>query len=67
MRAFILVHFAADTDLSKAQHALGRPGITALDLVMGPYNAIVTCDVADMADLSKLSLVLTQGRASGKA
>jgi len=33
MRAFILVHFAADTDLSKAQHALGRPGITALDLV----------------------------------
>lgn len=58
MRAYILVHFAADADVSKARHALSRPGITGLDLVMGPYDAIVTCDVADMAELSKLSLAV---------
>jgi len=58
MRANILVHFAADADVSKAQHALSRPGITGLDLVMGPYDAIVTCDVSDMAELGKLSLAI---------
>ena len=58
MRAYILVHFAANTDVSKARHALNRPGITGLDLVMGPYDAIVTCDVADMAELSKVSLAV---------
>jgi hypothetical protein len=58
MRAYILVHFAADADLSKARHALNRPGITSLDLVMGPYDAIVTCEVADMAELSKVSLTV---------
>jgi len=58
MRAYILVHFAPDTDLSKARHALSRPGIAALDLVMGPYDAIVTCDVADMAELGKLSVMV---------
>ena len=49
MRAYILVHFAADADVSKARHVLSRPGITGLDLVMGPYDAIVTCDVAGRA------------------
>jgi uncharacterized protein with GYD domain len=58
MRAYILVHFAADADLAKARHALNRPGISALDLVMGPYDAIVTCEVADMAELSKVSLAV---------
>jgi hypothetical protein len=58
MRACILVHFAADADLSKARHALSRPGITSLDLVTGPYDAIVTCDVADMAGLSKVALAV---------
>jgi DNA-binding Lrp family transcriptional regulator len=56
MRAYILVHFAADADLSKARHALNRPGVAALDLVMGPYDAIVTCDVADMAELGQLAV-----------
>ena len=58
MRAYILVHFAADADLSKARHALSRPGVTALDLIMGPYDAIVTCDVADMSELSTLSVMV---------
>jgi uncharacterized protein with GYD domain len=58
MRAYVLVHFAADADLSKARHALNRPGVAALDLVMGPYDAIVTCEVADMAELSKLALMV---------
>ena len=58
MRAYILVHFAADADLSKARHALNRPGVAGLDLVMGPYDAIVTCEVADMAELSKLSMLV---------
>jgi uncharacterized protein with GYD domain len=58
MRAYILVHFAADADLTKARHALSRPGVAALDLIMGPYDAIVTCEVADMAELSKLSVMV---------
>jgi hypothetical protein len=58
MRAYILVHFVADADLSQARHALHRPGVSALDLVMGPYDAIVTCDVADMNELGKVALAV---------
>ena len=56
MRAYILVHFAADADLSKARHALSRPGIASVDLVMGPYDAIVTCEVADLAELGRVAM-----------
>lgn len=58
MRAYILVHFAADADLSKARHALERPGIASVELVMGPYDAIVTCDVADLNELSRLAMMV---------
>ena len=55
MRAYVLIRFAPDTDLSKVHHALNRPGITSLDLVMGPYDAIVSCETADYAELAALS------------
>ena len=55
MRAYVLVRFAPDTDLSKVHHALDRPGITSLDLVMGPYDAIVRCETADYAQLAELA------------
>ncbi len=55
MRAFILVRFAADADLAEARHALDRPGIRSVDMVMGPYDAIVTCEAADFAALGELA------------
>jgi uncharacterized protein with GYD domain len=58
MRAYILVQFAQDADLSRARHALDRPGITAVDLVMGPYDAIVTCEVTDLAALGELAMMV---------
>ena len=58
MRAYILVQFAPNADLAKARHALNRPGITALDLVIGPYDAIVTCEAADLAALGELAMAV---------
>ena len=55
MRAYLLVKFAHDADLSNASHALRRPGIASVDLVMGPYDAIVVCEAADFAALQDLS------------
>lgn len=55
MRAYILVSFETKTDLSKVKHALNRPGIAAIDLVMGPYDAIVSCETADFAALAQLA------------
>lgn len=55
MRAYILVRFEHTVDLSKAHHALQRPGITSVDLVMGPYDAVVTCEAADYAALSEVA------------
>ena len=55
MRAYILIKLSADADLSNVQQALQRPGVTSVDLVMGPYDVIVSCDVANFAALSALA------------
>jgi hypothetical protein len=54
-RAYVLVHFALNTDLSQIHQALTRPDITAVDLVMGPDDAIVSCETADYEQLATLS------------
>jgi uncharacterized protein with GYD domain len=55
MRAYILVRFTPDTDVAKARHALSQPGISAVDLVMGPYDAVVTCEAGDFAQLGEIA------------
>lgn len=56
MKAYVLVKFESNADLSQARHALGAPGILSLDLVMGPYDAISLIEGKDLnvlADLAK--------------
>jgi hypothetical protein len=55
MRAYVLVNFEASADLAKAQHALDRPGVTSVDLVLGPYDAVVSLDVPDYRRLVELA------------
>lgn len=55
MRAFILVRFRPDTDLSQVHHAVRQPGVKSVDLVMGPFDAIVTCEAADFDGLATVS------------
>lgn len=55
MRAHVLVDFNPGADLAKAHHALNRPGVTAVDLVLGPHDAIVTVEAPDFAHLSQLA------------
>lgn len=55
MRAYILVNFQSNTDLSKVRHAMTKPGVVGVDLTMGPYDAIVTCEVADFAQLAEMA------------
>ncbi len=55
MRAYLLVQFNADADLSRAQHALNQPGVERVDLVLGPYDAVVTVAANDFAELSQLA------------
>jgi uncharacterized protein with GYD domain len=51
MRAYVLVRFNPDVDIAKAHHALDRPGVKSVDLVMGPYDAIVSIEAKDYAGL----------------
>ena len=55
MRAYLLVKFKTDADLSQAQHALGEAGVSSVDLVMGPYDAVVNIEVDDFAALAALA------------
>jgi AsnC-like helix-turn-helix protein len=55
VRAYILVRFENKADLSRIPHAMNQPGIKSVDLTMGPYDAIVTVEVADFAQLGELA------------
>jgi hypothetical protein len=53
--AYILIRFRADTDLSEVLQALKQPGIESIDLVMGPYDAIVKCQAPDFRSLGEIA------------
>ncbi len=55
MYAYVLVRFNPEADLAKAHHALKRPGVEAVDLVMGPYDAIARIQADDYAGLSQIA------------
>jgi hypothetical protein len=55
MKAYILVKFASDADLEKVRHAVSEPGIKGLDLIIGPYDAVVAVQTENFAALGKLA------------
>jgi len=55
MKAYVLVKFEPNADLSQAKHALGAPGILSLDLVMGPYDSITIIEGEDLKTLADLA------------
>ncbi len=55
MKAYVLVKFEPDADLSKANHALSEPGVEKMDLVLGNWDAIACIVADDMAALSKVA------------
>lgn len=55
MKAYVLIKFNPGADVAKATHALKEPGVESIDQILGIYDAIVTLQVKDMAQLSKLA------------
>ena len=53
--AYILVKLAPEADVAKVSHALEEPGIKGLDMTLGPWDAFVRCEAADIAALGRLS------------
>jgi DNA-binding Lrp family transcriptional regulator len=53
--AYILVKLAPDADMSKVSHALQEPGVKALDMTLGPWDAFVRCEAEDIAALGRLA------------
>ncbi|MBI2862495.1 MAG: Lrp/AsnC ligand binding domain-containing protein [Chloroflexi bacterium] len=53
--AYVLVKFNPSADLGKVQHALQQPGVKGIDMLLGPYDAFVRCEAADMAALGALA------------
>jgi hypothetical protein len=53
--AYVLVKLAPTADVSKVSHALQEPGIKGLDMVLGPWDAFVRCEAADVAALGRLA------------
>jgi len=55
VKAYVLVKFEPNADLSQAKHALGAPGVLSLDLVMGPYDSISVIEGADLNALAYIA------------
>ena len=55
MRAYIFIKFEADANLDKIQHALMEPQIINIDMIMGPYDAVVNVDAENLDSLGKLA------------
>jgi len=55
MKAYILCKFAPDADMAQVRHAVSEPGIKGLDLIMGPYDAVVSVQTENFAALGKLA------------
>ena len=55
MRAYLLVTFNPDADLTAVRHAMNQPGVDKLDLLLGPYDAVVSVSTADFAELTELA------------
>jgi len=53
--AYILVKLAPTADVAKVPHALREPGIKGVDMVLGPWDAFVRCEAADVAALGRLA------------
>jgi hypothetical protein len=53
--AYILVKLAPSADIAKVSHALQEPGIKGLDMTIGPWDAFVRCEAADVAALGRLA------------
>ena len=55
MKAYLLVKFAPDADVSNAIHALKQPAVLGIDLVIGPYDAVVRVHADDYDGLAELT------------
>ncbi len=55
LTAYLLVKVEGGSNIEKIDHVRKRPEVRDLTLVLGPYDAIVRCEVEDMNGLSKLA------------
>lgn len=55
MHAYVLIRFNADANLANAHHALSRPGVESVELVLGPYDAVARIQADTFAGLSAIA------------
>lgn len=53
--AYVLIKLAPNADLQKVSHAMSEPGVTAVDMILGPWDAVIRCEAADVQALGRLS------------
>ncbi len=55
MTAYILVKLAHSADISKARHSLQQPGVKSVDLILGPWDALVRCEADSVEGVGRLA------------
>ena len=56
MKAYIFIKLEPRANVEKIDHALSESKIKNIELIMGPYDAIVTVEAKDIEELGKLSM-----------
>ena len=54
-KAYVLIKFESNADLSQVKHALEYPSVTSVDVVMGPYDSISVIEAEDWKTLSEIA------------
>lgn len=53
--AYVLIKLAPNVELGKISHALNEPGVKSVDMIIGPWDAVIHCQAPDVDGLGKLS------------
>ena len=52
---YVFVKLLPGAEVGKISHALKEPGIRSVDMIIGPWDAVVVCDAEDLDSLGRIS------------
>ena len=55
IKAYLLVKMEPGADLDSTSESLAGPGITSVEMLMGPYDAIVAVEAPDPRTLGEIA------------
>jgi len=53
--AYVLVKLSPRAEVTKISHALNEPGVKSVEMIIGPWDAVILCEALDVDGLGEIS------------